>query len=237
MMFVFPFVKFVASCAVLASVCLNTAFAGESIEITWDNLIPPQSSALTDEISELQAKLEALDEARKEIYYQIDEHFALKRRIKMGFVDASRFNARDLERLNKDYAKDYSGLVALWKSVQEMNSKYQTESSRVNESISGKSVRIPGYVLPLETEGTALREFLLVPFVGACIHVPPPPPNQMVHVLLDQPYASKRLYEPVWVEGVLTTGQGSHRLSLVDGTASVGTGYSMRAVKVIKHSN
>ncbi len=48
--------------------------------------------------------------------------------------------------------------------------------------LDGKHVRIGGYVVPLDFEATTVKEFLLVPFVGACIHVPPPPPNQIVYV-------------------------------------------------------
>ena len=48
--------------------------------------------------------------------------------------------------------------------------------------LDGKRVRIGGYVVPLDFEATNVKEFLLVPFVGACIHVPPPPPNQIIYV-------------------------------------------------------
>ena len=48
-------------------------------------------------------------------------------------------------------------------------------------------------------------EFLLVPFVGACIHVPPPPPNQMVHALTEKPYEMEGLFEPVYAVGTMRT--------------------------------
>ena len=50
------------------------------------------------------------------------------------------------------------------------------------KELDGKRVRIGGYVVPLDFEATNVKEFLLVPFVGACIHVPPPPPNQIIYV-------------------------------------------------------
>ena len=55
----------------------------------------------------------------------------------------------------------------------------------VNQEIDGAHVRIPGYLLPLELENDEATEFLLVPYQGACIHTPPPPPNQIVHVKLE----------------------------------------------------
>ena len=54
------------------------------------------------------------------------------------------------------------------------------------QSLDGKRVHIGGYVVPLDFEATTVKEFLLVPFVGACIHVPPPPANQIVYVKVEQ---------------------------------------------------
>ncbi len=63
-------------------------------------------------------------------------------------------------------------------------------------------VRMPGYILPLDyaTQGQA-REFLLLPYHGACVHYPPPPPNQIVYLRASEPVAFSSLWEPVWVEG------------------------------------
>ncbi len=65
-------------------------------------------------------------------------------------------------------------------------------------------MQIGGYVVPLAFDGGRISEFLLVPFVGACIHVPPPPANQIVYVSGVQGYsASGGLLYPVWVTGRL----------------------------------
>ncbi len=69
--------------------------------------------------------------------------------------------------------------------------------------LDGINVRLPGFLIPLEFDGTGGTEFLLVPFVGACIHVPPPPPNQMVHALADRPHNIAGLFEPVYAVGTL----------------------------------
>jgi hypothetical protein len=53
-------------------------------------------------------------------------------------------------------------------------------------ALDGKQVQIAGYVVPLEGDTRGLTEILLVPYEGACIHTPPPPANQIVHVTLDQ---------------------------------------------------
>ncbi|MEQ1800991.1 MAG: DUF3299 domain-containing protein [Gammaproteobacteria bacterium] len=73
-------------------------------------------------------------------------------------------------------------------------------------SLNGKYVKLPGYVVPLESdEGGLLREFLLVPYYGACIHVPPPPSNQIVYVKLRKPYLLESMADPVWITGTITT--------------------------------
>ena len=98
---------------------------------------------------------------------------------------------------------------------------------RVDEGLDGQLVRIPGYALPLEYDGTAVQELLLVPYFGACIHVPPPPLNQMVFVTLDEPYVVTELFAPVWITGRMSVERSSNSLSYVDGTASLETGYSL----------
>ena len=108
----------------------------------------------------------------------------------------------------------------------------QRSPRAVDPALDGTQVRIPGYVLPLEYEGTSVKEFLLVPYVGACIHVPPPPPNQMVFVTARASFEAEGLFAPVWVEGTLSTGGGAYDLTLVDGTARVDAGYALVATEV-----
>ena len=94
----------------------------------------------------------------------------------------------------------------------------------VVERLAGASVRIPGFVVPLETDGEQIREFLLVPYFGACVHVPPPPANQLIHVIPHEPVPAGWNMLPVWVNGVMAVG----RIDSDMGTA----GYQLRAVKV-----
>jgi hypothetical protein len=70
-------------------------------------------------------------------------------------------------------------------------------------ALDGRRVRIGGYVVSLDFEATKVKEFLLVPFVGACIHVPPPPANQIVYVKSDKGFEVSGMFEPVWVTGTL----------------------------------
>lgn len=70
-------------------------------------------------------------------------------------------------------------------------------------SLNGTKVAIPGFVVPLDDDDSGLAEFLLVPSPKACIHVPPPPPNQMVMVRMKSGNAPKREWGPVWIRGTL----------------------------------
>jgi uncharacterized protein len=67
----------------------------------------------------------------------------------------------------------------------------------------GKPVRIAGFMVPLEFDGVGVRTFLLVPYFGACIHVPPPPPNQIILVRSEEEVRVGSMFEPVTVTGTL----------------------------------
>lgn len=72
------------------------------------------------------------------------------------------------------------------------------------KKLDGKMVRIPGFVVPLDDFTEEGAEFLLVPYYGACVHTPPPPPNQIVFVEMDGRKNIKlNLFDAVWLEGRL----------------------------------
>ncbi len=98
----------------------------------------------------------------------------------------------------------------------------QSTTADVTKKYNGKTVRIPGYVVPLDFSGSGVTSLLLVPYVGACIHVPPPPPNQLVFVTTDQPYEFEGLFEAVWVTGVFSSGVSKTELADVGYTITEG---------------
>ncbi len=111
----------------------------------------------------------------------------------------------------------------------EIAEKQRARASAVNPTLNGKLVRIPGYLLPLEFSGKQVTEFLLVPWVGACIHTPPPPPNQIVHVKSDKPFEMNGNFDAVWVTGRITADAAKKSVYLTDGSSEIDVGYSMRA--------
>lgn len=81
----------------------------------------------------------------------------------------------------------------------------QTAIGSVRPELNGSKVKIPGFVIPLEGDENSVTEFLLVPYFGACIHVPPPPPNQIIYVKYPQGAPIQQLWDVVYVIGTLKT--------------------------------
>lgn len=103
----------------------------------------------------------------------------------------------------------------------------QSQHAPVVAEYNGLEVKIPGFVVPLEGDEENLTEFLLVPYFGACIHVPPPPANQIVHVTFTQGIKIENLYDPVWIVGTLSTQEWSGDIATV--------GYSLAGNQVLPY--
>jgi uncharacterized protein len=81
------------------------------------------------------------------------------------------------------------------------------DNAPVNQALVGQAVRIPGFVVPLEDTKDGIKEFLLVPYFGACVHSPPPPSNQIIHVLPKSAVKGLRSMDAVWISGTLANTQ------------------------------
>jgi hypothetical protein len=108
----------------------------------------------------------------------------------------ARFRALDLDQLSDEDPRVMAALEQL---------RAELDRAPVVEKLAGAHVKIPGFVVPLDATKAGVTEFLLVPYFGACIHVPPPPANQIIHVFPDKPVPEKIAVEPVWVRGKLET--------------------------------
>jgi len=96
------------------------------------------------------------------------------------------------------------------------------------KALDGQLVRLPGYIVPLEVnEEGRTTDFLLVPYYGACIHVPPPPSNQIVHVTSELGVKVEELYQPYWIEGPMQVKASSSELAEA--------GYQMEAEKIFAY--
>ena len=104
-------------------------------------------------------------------------------------------------------------------------SSQQPASTGVRTEWNGRIVRLPGFIVPIDMVGTAVTAFILVPFVGACIHVPPPPANQLVFVTTSEPYESEGLFAPVHVTGMFGVSAMSTHLAQI--------GYALSAEEIV----
>ena len=85
------------------------------------------------------------------------------------------------------------------------NPIYDSNATKLNEALSGAYIRMPGYIVPLDLTSAGTSAFILVPYVGACIHTPPPPPNQLVYTTVDPPWQMEDPWNAIWVTGTMST--------------------------------
>ena len=103
-------------------------------------------------------------------------------------------------------------------------------STRVMSEFDNLNIRLPGFIVPLEFDAQLnVTRFFLVPFFGACIHVPPPPPNQIVYGIFEQGLKLEALYEPVWLTGRLTA-------TLTENDVATAA-YAMEVTSVVKYAD
>lgn len=137
-----------------------------------------------------------------------------------GLVDIMRKYQPLLDQISDDQVEQGDKLM------EQLQSELNTAPT--NPALDGKHIQLNGYVSPLEVDeqNSQVKEFLLVPYFGACIHVPPPPVNQtlLVHPQLGKSINLEQIYEPVTVSGVLTT-EGSK-------TKLAQAGYQIKAAMV-----
>ena len=114
--------------------------------------------------------------------------------IPKGWDPAKQFKSLDLSTLRDSDPKAMDALQAM---------RDAWDNAPAEPSMSGRNIRLAGFMIPLDKTGEAVRSFLLVPYFGACIHSPPPPSNQMVLVLLAKPVRGFHTMDAVWVNGSL----------------------------------
>ena len=198
----------------------SQASASETREITWDDLVPAEAQfddpfTRLDEDTLFELSLVAQVRDRIDAGQEVDEPTMKNYRERLAAL------AED--------EVDVDGLLAMREQV---TRERIAKTYLANKELVGKPVRIPGYLLPLEYDGDKVTEFFLVPYVGACIHTPPPPPNQIVHVKTSEGFAVEGLYTPVWVNGLLKNERSESSLSYGDGSSNIPSSYALEATSV-----
>ncbi|MGD9309079.1 MAG: DUF3299 domain-containing protein [Desulfosarcina sp.] len=208
--------KVIQALSIFACTSFFLSVSAESVrQITWDDLIPANLIA-EDPIGHL------TEDQQDMVYWVINMLESLPER------------SQETEAFYKEIDEAMPTLKKYDIDIAAVMNKRKEIRTAVVEKLNGKNVRIPGYLLPLEISQEKVTEFLLVPYVGACIHVPPPPPNQIVHVktAAKKGYKMKQLYDPVWVTGAISAQSMVKDLYLVDGSAGIDIGYTMQANQI-----
>jgi hypothetical protein len=126
---------------------------------------------------------------------------------------------------------DYEYLFEMRPKIEEMRAK---KGKEVNKALDKTQIEISGYLLPLNFDQGKANEFLLVPWVGACIHTPPPPKNQIIHVKTKEWMDAVGLYDPVVLSGRLDVVETVSQLYLVDGNSMIISGYTVNDATIIR---
>jgi hypothetical protein len=205
----------IAICSLLVLLWTSPGLTEDVQEIQWQDLIPAHLQA-ADPLAHLSEEDQGMVNW---VIYMLEN---MPKEVAPEDQDI-------VEELNKELANikekglDIEKIIA-WR--RELNTSVAPE-------LDGKKIRLAGYLLPLEMSGTLVKEFLLVPYFGACIHVPPPPPNQIVHVAMQgEGYSSDRLFDPISVTGVLSSKAMTKDLFLNDGSGDINIGYTLKAHQV-----
>ncbi len=140
-----------------------------------------------------------------------------------SFAMAIESTTMEWEDLRPDFEKKADLQAAINHSGAPINQEQSTVVN-VRKELDGKRVRLPGFVVPLEGDENTVTEFFLVPYFGACIHVPAPPPNQIIYVKYPKGAPIDDLWGAVWLEGIIKTETMSNDLATV--------GYSMDGLKI-----
>ena len=206
--------------ALIASLCLVWLCATPGlaqIRLTWEDLQPP-----TTTVQNPYAHLSIEQTA------ELSTLAALTIWVEENQVGPDSLEAQEIARLTQKFQDQNLDVAALLAQVDQAQTYWQQQSQTTNPAWTGETVQLSGYVLPLNRNQTEeITEFLLVPYVGACIHVPPPPPNQIIYVQPQQALAETGLFIPVDVEGQLRSQPATYDLFLVDGSRSVQVSYAL----------
>lgn len=203
----------------LIAVGLGASVAwADAMQIGWDDLVPP-AEVYENPFEDLTS--EQIGDLRTILRSRVAEGDQLTEEMK-GKAGAA------TERLI-DQGLDIEWLFKQREIVME---KRLTADVSTRPELVGKDIRLPGYLLPLDLKDGRAIEFLLVPTVGACIHTPPPPANQMVHVRYPQGVEIEGLYKPVWIRGTLVSRFSEQTVRYADGATHINVSYAMSADQV-----
>jgi len=203
-------------------ILLSVPYASLSEErarvIDWENLLSSASTDFDDPFLKL----------NEEQMFQVRQVVRIRHLRDTGKSIDAKISSEEEPRITaelKSQGIDVDWLISQRERVARERAR---RTEQADEGLMGAHVRIPGYILPLAVNGEGkITEFLLVPWVGACIHSPTPPPNQIIHVSYPQGTEPRGHFSAIWLEGTITFKPADYHLFLVDGKREVRVVYDM----------
>lgn len=183
-------------------------------DITWDDLIP-EAKPISDPFKDMDYEI------LKEIKSLVLLNDAKSRR------DLSTEESKRKKELETSIEKKNINFDSLMVIRSQIIEQRESASIAIVEDLLNTKVAITGFVLPLEIKGTTTDEFLLVPWVGACIHTPPPASNQIIYIKLKQPITINGMYDASKIKGILRSDQKNNSVFMMDGNGDVGSSYTI----------
>lgn len=203
-----------------ASTALSIDRTTSAQKIGWPDLVP-----------KMKPLVDPLDSLTFERRFEVESIFWVRQ-----LSEEERSRSPYLVEEANGYEKE---LGAAGISVNDLIAEYEAFAVAVDEQgkslrkgLDGEAITLEGFLLPLEFSTDGSKEFLLVPYVGACIHVPPPPANQIVLISLTSNVLIREIFAPARVTGRIRTRLSTTKLFFVDGEADIQLGYHIRNAQV-----
>jgi len=218
------------SCAFVLSM-ITPALAQSTV--TWEDL-QAQSTQLRN-------PYEHLTTAQT---YQLSELYQLRDWVEVNQPAADSWEVKNLQRLEALFAAEGMDTDELLKEAEVARKYWAAKARATNVDIVERPVQIDGYVLPLganstqvDAQGQLMNEFLLVPYVGACVHTPAPSPNQLIYIETAEAVENPGIFSAVQVEGELQVHEGSYEVFQIDGSRTVDVSYRMELGAIAPTTN
>ncbi|SEF96380.1 hypothetical protein SAMN04488244_105191 [Vibrio hangzhouensis] len=200
--------------ALLLPILSVLAHASEPVTIQWKDLQP--------ETANIETNLPDITERQRESLQMI---------LLLDSVPSAENQAKSEELISELSAQGIDARFLLEQRRQFME-QMKNRAEQTTEAFNHRSIRMAGFIVPLDMDGLKTTEFLLVPVAGACIHLPPPPANQIIRVHYPKGFEIKNVQYPVWIEGVIQNDKKTEDVFLVDGNTAITMGYKLDAVNI-----
>lgn len=88
-----------------------------------------------------------------------------------------------------------------WKELKQLDEKGQLPKK--TKAKIGQDIKVRGFMMPLDYSAKKIAEFLLMPYIPTCMHVPTPSANQIILVKMKSGQEVAPSFYPIEVTGKL----------------------------------